>query len=405
MRWSLLPVILLVFLGAAVSSDCAQAGTPAESSSPAESSTPAARPPKAASSAAAPSPTPVVEQDPQLLQLASGLLPYCPNSTFRLSAVEPHVTPSGAYRIVTVQRSCDVAFLSTPSTLIVDDAAGLVWEGTIGRLPTRQQGISGNQLRPYLSQFLPEVLERNLRMHTNVEWDGGDAKQGALIPFSLMVDSGYGLYRKPSAVTSDGDFLVLGSWVPLDSNPVADRLATLNSSPLVIWDHDVADAKVEIVEFSDFECPACKAKWPVIAKVMDHFKGKVRHGMVGYPLSTIHPWSFRAACANWCVAAQDPTKCLPLKELFYSLQKDMQLDLVGPTAVDFVTGHDLSEDEFQACFLKSPSIDAVDAQLSLGNSLGVAVTPTYFINGWKVQVPNEKWLTSMVERLLAGKTP
>ncbi len=399
MRRSFLPVLLLVFLGAAVSSDCAQSRTPAASP------TPAARPAKAASPGAAPSPTPVVEQDPQLLRLATGLLPYCPNSTLRLSGVEQHVTPSGAYRVVTIQRSCDIEFLSTPSTLIVDDVAGLVWEGTIGRLPTRQQGISGNQLRPFLSQFLPQVLEQNMRMRTSVEWDGGDAKAGALIPFSLMVDSGYGLYRKPSAVTADGDFLVLGSWVPLDSNPVADRLAALNSSPLVIWDQDFAKAKVEIVEFSDFECPACKSKWPAIAKVLDHFKGAVRHGMVGYPLSSIHPWSFRAACANWCVASQDPALCLPLKELFYSLQKDMQLDQVGPTAIDFVTGHNLSEDEFRACFLKSPSIDAVHAQLTLGNSLGVSATPTYFINGWKVQVPNEEWLIPMVERLIAGKTP
>jgi protein-disulfide isomerase len=399
MRWSPFPMALLVFLGVAVSSDCAQSQGPAASATSSGSAAPVAN------ATPAPSPTPVVEQDPQLLRLATRLLPYCPNSTFRISALEQHMTPSGSYRVVTVQRSCDIQFLATPVTLIVDDVAGSVWEGTIGRLPTRQQGISGNQLRPFLSQFLPQVLEQNMRMHTSVEWDGGDAKPGALIPFSLLVDSGYGLYRKPSAVTSDGDFLVLGSWVPLASNPVADRLAALNSSPLVIWDQDVAKAKVEIVEFSDFECPACKSKWPIIAKVMEHFKGAVRHGMVGYPLSSIHPWSFRAACANWCVAVQDPALCLPLKELFYSLQKDMQLDQVGPTAVDFVTGHDLSADDFNACFLKSPSIDAVQAQLSLGNALGVSATPTYFINGWKVQVPNEEWLIPMVDSLIAGKTP
>ncbi len=354
---------------------------------------------------AGPTPTPEVPQDQQVLRLAERLLPYCPDSTFRIARVEDRTTPSGAYRIVQVDRSCQVEYLSTPTTLIVDDVAGMVWEGTIGRLPTREQNISGNQLRPFLNQFLPQVLRQNLRMSTSIDWDGGGIRSGALISFTLLVDSGYGVYKKPSAVTSDGEFLVLGAAVPLASDPVADRRAALASSRLVIWDHEASGAKVEIVEFSDFECPACKSKWPVVAKVLDKHPSAVRHGMVGFPLSTIHPWAFRAASAAWCVGVQQPGMTLGLKELFYSMQREMELEQVTPTSLDFVAGNGLSEADFSACYLKPPSIDAVHDQLTLGNGLGIAVTPTYIVNGWKVQVPNEEWFLPMIDRLVAGSAP
>lgn len=364
-----------------------------------------AAPTHAAAAGEQPQPTPAVPQDPELLRLAQRLLPYCPDSVFRIGRIENRPTPSGAYRIVLVERSCAVEYLSTPTTLIVDDVAGTVWEGTIGRLPTREQGISGNQLRPFLNQFLPQVLRQNLRMSTSIEWDGSGIKGGALIPFSLLVDSGYGVYRKPCAVTSDGEFVILGSAVPLASDPVADRRATLAASPYVVWDSDHPGAKVDIVEFSDYECPACKGKWPLVAKAIERFSPAVRHGMVGFPLSTIHPWAFRAASASWCVGVQDPAKTLSMKELFYSMQREMELELVTPTSLDFVAGNQLSEERFTECYLKPPSIDAVHAQLTLGNSLGVAVTPTYIVDGWKVQVPSEEWFLALIERLIADREP
>jgi len=67
-----------------------------------------------------------------------------------------------------------------------------------------------------------------------------------------------------------------------------------------------------------------------------------------------------------------------------------------------VQGNDLDEERFNACYLRAPSLDAVHNQLALGQSLGVQATPTYFVNGWKVQVPGEDWFGSMVETLIAG---
>ena len=184
------------------------------------------------------------------------------------------------------------------------------------------------------------------------------------------------------------------------------RRRLLAASDVVVWDHVSSEnAPVEIVEFSDFECPACRRTWPTVKGVLDANGSKANHGMVSYPLTVIHPWSFRAACASWCVSALQSDLMLPFKELFYDLQTEMGVSLVTPTAKDFVTANGLDEAAFEACYLKSPSLDAVHGQLTLGHEIGIISTPTYVVNGYVLQVVDDEWLTQLIDDLAAGKNP
>jgi hypothetical protein len=252
--------------------------------------------------------------------------------------------------------------------------------------------------------LLPELLKQNMDLKVKVAWDSG-LRAGALIPFRLRVDTGYGEYSKLAAVSADGKVLTLGARLPLGEDPVRFRRDLLAGSRDVVWDHGKPEAKVELVELSDFQCPGCKAKWTLIKKTLDELGDGVRHGFVSYPLTTIHPWAFRAACAGHCVAEQRVDLLLPLKELFYSLQRDMSVGEVTPTAQDFVAANGLDQSRFDACYLKPPSLDGIHGQMTLGHRLGVNATPTYFVNGWLVQVPDEEWFLPMLRRLAAGEEP
>jgi protein-disulfide isomerase len=346
-----------------------------------------------------------VQQDPDLLRFAERALAFCPDSSFTLTEHEVRQTPSGSYRLVTVERECGVGFLSGPSPMIVDDLTGLVWTGSRGRLKSAEMGVEPGELREFVEKFLPDALRANMNVRARVDWDAGELRPGGLIPMTLRVESGYGQYGKLAAVTADGEYLVIGSPLALDEDPVAFRRELLRSSPSVVWDHPSAEAVVEIVEFSDFECPGCRRKWPLIAKTISELGPRVQHGQVSLPLTSIHPWAFRAACAAWCVAEQDPEQVVPLKELFYSMQAEMEVSLVTPTAQDFVAAEELDEKSFGECYLRQPSLDAVHEQLSLGQRLDVNATPTYFVNGWLVLVPDEEWFGTMIERLAAGEDP
>ncbi len=351
-----------------------------------------------------PEPSPVPNQDLKMLRFIERALPWYPDSTFAIVGDERHQTPSGAYRVINVKRECDSRFLSGITTWVVDEAARVVWQGAVGNLPGEKVAASGS-LEAFLKDFLPPALLRAMRLKTTVVWDAGGDPTGALIPFGLEVQTGYGTYRMPAAVTSDGARMVLGPTLPLDRDPVEWRRALLAKSDLVMWDHPGSQARVAIVEFSDFECPGCKTKWPIVASVLEELSAKVRHGMVNFPLTNIHPWAFRAASAAWCVTRQDPTALIPLKEQFYSMQRDMETSLVGPTAKDYVAGRGLDEAAFDACFLGRDSIAAVHRQIELAQRLRVDATPTYFVNGWKVQAPKKEWFGDLVRRLAAGQEP
>jgi protein-disulfide isomerase len=334
-------------------------------------------------------------------------LAWYPNSNFRLVSNSKFQTPSGPYRIVEVERTCASRILTGKPSMLVDENAGTIWLGSVGELPpVAEAGVGPEALRGFLSNFLPEALKASMGLKVEIEWNLGPRRPGALIPFHLLVDSGYGTYRRDAAVTADGKYLVMASEMPLDEDPVAYRRQKLANSDVVVWDTDAGrDAAVEIVEFSDLECPACRGKWPIINMVLKRMGNAVRHGMVSYPIVMIHPWAFRAASASWCISAQDPQELIPFKDTFYALQREMEVSLVTETSVDFVIGRGLDEDAFRDCYLRPASLDAVHRQMSLGQKMGVSATPTYFVNGWKIQVPDGSWFPAFVERLANGQEP
>ena len=346
------------------------------------------------------------EPAPKVMRFIKRALAWYPDSQFELVSNAKFLTPSGSYRFVEVARVCASRLLTGKPTMLVDDVANTIWLGSVGELPPFQQaGASPEALRNFLSQFLPEALNASMGLKVELVWDAGPRRPGALIPFYLMVDSGYGKYQRRAAVTADGKYLVMASEMPLDEDPVAYRRRLLANSGFVVWDIGNGKETVEIIEFSDLECPACKGKWPIIDMVVQKHAGKIRHGMVSYPIVSIHPWAFRAASASWCVTLQDPHAMIPFKETFYALQREMEVSLVTPTAVDFIAGQGLDEEAFRECYLRPPSIDAVHRQLGLGNTMGVNATPTYFVNGWRIQVPDGAWFPAFVERLMNGEEP
>jgi protein-disulfide isomerase len=347
------------------------------------------------------------EPAPKVTRFVQRALAWYPNSQFELVSNTKFQTASGSYRFVEIARTCASQLLTGKPTMLVDESANTIWLGSVGQLPPFQAAGAGPEaLQAFLGNFLPDALKNSMGMKVQVEWDAGPRRPGALIPFYLKVESGYGSYRRQAAVTADGKYLVMASEMPLNEDPVAYRKKMLANSESVIWDTGAGGkATVDVVEFSDLECPACKSKWPIVNLVLQKNAGSVRHGMVSYPLTMIHPWAFRAASASWCVGLQDPQALIPFKKIFYDLQREMEVGLVTGTSIDFVAGRGLDEGAFRECYLRPPSINAVHSQLSLGQTMGVTATPTYYVNGWKVQVPDGSWFPAMVERLKNGEEP
>jgi protein-disulfide isomerase len=155
--------------------------------------------------------------------------------------------------------------------------------------------------------------------------------------------------------------------------------------------------KVEIIEFSDFQCPFCGRVEPTISQIMDKYKGKVKVVWKNQPLP-FHPNARPAAKA--ALAAKEQGKFWEMHDKLFANQTQLNPDNYVAWAKDL----NLNVDKFKAD-MASPKYDTVlDGDSKQGSSVGASGTPTFFINGHKIvgAQPVENF-EKMIDDALAGK--
>ncbi len=138
---------------------------------------------------------------------------------------------------------------------------------------------------------------------------------------------------------------------------------------------------LEIVVFSDFECPHCKDAQPTIAKLMADYPS-IHFVYQDFPITAVHTEAFKAATHGYCVAKAGGN------EAYFKYSDavfENQAGLVPATsdatlkAAESKAGQDPVK--IAACAATPAAKDAVNASLALGEKVGVNSTPTLFVNG------------------------
>lgn len=135
-----------------------------------------------------------------------------------------------------------------------------------------------------------------------------------------------------------------------------------------------ADAPITLVEFSDYECPFCKASEAVVKQVLKRYPTQVKLVFKNYPLPT-HPKARPAAEAALCAAEQGKFWEFHAK-LFEKAPQIAPEQLAG-----IATEAGLDAAKLQECITAKRSSAQIDADLEVGKSAGVAGTPAFYVNG------------------------
>lgn len=139
------------------------------------------------------------------------------------------------------------------------------------------------------------------------------------------------------------------------------------------------DAKVVIVEFSDFQCPACAAALPPLKGILAAYKGDIRVIFKHFPLEHIHTLAREAARAAECAGRQG--RFWEMHDLLFESQGEWSEAAKSDWTQSRARLLNLDEIAFAQC-LKDPSVDAaVTTDAADGDTLWVGSTPTFFING------------------------
>jgi protein-disulfide isomerase len=135
-----------------------------------------------------------------------------------------------------------------------------------------------------------------------------------------------------------------------------------------------AGAPVEIIEFSDFECPFCLRAHPTVTKVLSTYGDRVRLVYRHYPLPN-HPNARPAAEASACAAEQGKFW------EFHDRLFENQTKLSAADLKQYASALGLDTTKFNACFDSHKFAEQVEQDLEAGEAVGVSGTPAFFING------------------------
>lgn len=157
-------------------------------------------------------------------------------------------------------------------------------------------------------------------------------------------------------------------------------------------------AKVSIVEFGDFECPFCRQSFFVLKDLLAKYGGKIRFQFRDFPNTSLHPHAMAAALAARC--ANDQGRFWEYHDLLYINQERFLDEDLGR----YATQIGLDRGAFDACFAAKKFLADVSADAADGEALGVQGTPTWFINGRRVEgvIPFDVF-EKIVKLGLAGK--
>lgn len=136
------------------------------------------------------------------------------------------------------------------------------------------------------------------------------------------------------------------------------------------------NAKVTIVEYSDFECPFCAKGKDVVNQIKAKYGDKVRIVFKHFPLP-FHKRAMSASIASMCVHKQKKEAFWKYHDLLFDNQKNLSDEglekMAGEVGVDTAT--------WKACYQSDEFKIVINEHMNSGKRVGVKSTPTFFVNG------------------------
>ncbi len=159
------------------------------------------------------------------------------------------------------------------------------------------------------------------------------------------------------------------------------------------------DAPIKIVEFSDFQCPFCREAFPIIKELLKKYSDQVYFIYRDFPIDAIHPQARLAAEAGEC--AQDQGLFWPLHDKMFVNQDKLGLSSI----LQYAREVGLNMDKFADCLTKERYAKEVEQDLQDGILAGVGGTPTFFVNGNKIEgvITLPVW-KKIINSLIANKS-
>ena len=185
-------------------------------------------------------------------------------------------------------------------------------------------------------------------------------------------------------IDEDGKMIceIVPGFLSNDSDEKQQTYALIGDVSESDWVIGPENAKLTIIEYSDFQCPACKSAYASLEQLMEDYPDDIRLVFRHFPLKSIHPNAFLAT-----QAAEAAGKQGKFWDMYVALF-DMQSDWSSLSTEDFTSWLSTKAEAMDldaVIFSTDLTSDAVVQKVSDGYdkaaSIGLSGTPTMFVNG------------------------
>lgn len=191
--------------------------------------------------------------------------------------------------------------------------------------------------------------------------------------------------------------LILGGlvvWARI-TNPPIDVTSIENNSIVAasdqngnIGDHVKGSDKNEIlfIEYGDFQCPSCGGAYPNVKTLLDEYGEDVTFVFRNFPLTSMHPNALAAAASAEAAGLQG--KFWEMHDLLFENQSDWtNANTEQRTTIfrGYASALALDMEKFDVDLASKNVTQKINFDMALGKSAGTTATPTFFLNGAKVE--------------------
>ena len=148
--------------------------------------------------------------------------------------------------------------------------------------------------------------------------------------------------------------------------------------------HTLGSGEIVVVEFSDFQCPACQSVQEPLKQILKKYEGKVTFVYRHFPLPSIHKNAQIAAQAGEAAGMQG--KFFEMHDKLFAAQRECEF-LPDPKEKfgEYASGIGLDKDKFMADLESQAAKDGVSRDSLDATRFRLTGTPTFFVNGVKIE--------------------
>ena len=175
------------------------------------------------------------------------------------------------------------------------------------------------------------------------------------------------------------------------------------------WVRGNANSSVSIIEYGDFQCPACAQYHPIVKLLEQEFGKDIAFSFRHFPLAQVHPNAKAAAQAAEAAGAQG--KFWDMHDMLFERQTEWA-PKPSPTGtfVSYAKEVGINTDQFEKDMDRDDLEQKIDSHYQTGIASGVNSTPTFFLNGVKLDNPKSlddfrHTITQAIEAAHKNETP